>query len=397
MDAVEVVARLGSSVVALTHLRDGATYRIGTAPGVDLAVPIATTFPLVERGVVRIPSGIQAIVREGSRSYAATALELWLGTGMRVELTIGLVSIRISRVELPADSLPRPPLDRRTPGYVAGSLALHMLLWGLAITFAPLDEPLERMVAEPAIHARIARFDAPPQPPPLPSPIPAPTVATTDVVTAPPPADTAPSVPTSRRGRAIARAREAGFLGADGLSDLSALVVDGDLDQAFEGVGPAYREEDVTSKGFGGGGGGPRFNPGTIATGAYETVSEGRAAGEDYDLAGAVPDQRHRPVVEMCTGRPCATEGPLSVATVRRMIAVASPILVRCYKHHAEERSRGTVTLDFEIDRNGEVLRASSRGFGDVAACVQAVVEKIDFPIAPDQPQTTVRFSLGFR
>lgn len=47
--------------------------------------------------------------------------------------------------------------------------------------------------------------------------------------------------------------------------------------------------------------------------------------------------------------------------------------------------------------RNGEVLRASSRGFGAVAACVQAVVEKIDFPIAPGQPQTTVRFSIGFR
>lgn len=397
MDAVEVVARLGPSIVALTHLRDGAAYRIGTAPGVDLAVPIATTFPLVERGVVRIPSGIEATVREGGRSYPVTAFELWLGAGMRVELTIGLVTIRISRVELPDERIPRPLLERRAPAYVAGSLVFHIAMWALAITFAPLDEPLERMREAPGLGVRIAQFDAPPQPPPLPSPVPAASTATTDPVTGPAPADPAPNVPTSRRGRAIAQARKAGILGADGLSDLSALVIDGDLGKRFDGVGPAYREEDANAKQFGGGGGGPRFNPGTIVTGAYATVSDGRGAGDDYDLPGAVPDQRHRPVVEMCTGRPCATDGPITVATVRRMIAVTSPILVRCYQHHAEDRSRGTVTLDFEIDRNGEVLRASSRGFGAVSACVQAVVEKIDFPIAPGEPQTTVQFSLGFR
>lgn len=90
-------------------------------------------------------------------------------------------------------------------------------------------------------------------------------------------------------------------------------------------------------------------------------------------------------------------DSPISKDIVRTMIAERGPSLIRCYQAHAEERSRGTVTLDFEIDRNGEVLRASSRGFGAVAACVQAVVEKIDFPIAPGQPQTTVQFSLGFR
>ena len=395
MDAVEVVSRLGTSVIAITHLRDGAAYRIGTAPGVDLAVPIATTFPLVERGVVRIPSGIHATVREGGREYPVTSFELWLGAGMRVELMIGLVTIQIARVELPNERIPQPPFERRVPAYVAGSLVLHVLLWALAITFAPLEEPLERMSDALEMAVRIARFDAPPQPPPAPAT--APFTATTDPVSAPTPADTVPKLPTSRRGRAVAQVRKAGFLTADGLSDFSAVIVEGDLAARFEGVGPAYREDDATAKQFGGGGGGPKFNPGTIAAGAYQTVSDGRAAGDEYDLAGAVPDQRHRPVVEMCTGRPCATDGPQSIATVRRLIAVRSPLLVRCYHHHAVVRSRGTVTLDFEIDRNGEVLRASSRGFGAVAACVQAVVEKIDFPIAPGQPQTTVKFSLGFR
>lgn len=397
MDAVEVVARLGSSVVAIAHLRDGAAYRIGTAPGVDLAVPIATTFPLVERGVVRIPSGIRATVSEGGRTVPFSAFELWLGVGTRVELTIGLVTIRIMRVELPNAKIPRTPLDRRGPVYAAASLALHLFVWALAVTIAPFDPPLERMVADPIMAIRVAKFDAPPQPPDSPSMVPEATTATTDPVAAPAPADTAPHVPSSRRGRAIARAREAGFLTADGLSDLSALATKADFGKAFEGVGPAYREDDANRKGFGGGGDGPKFNPGTIATGEYATVSDGSGAGEDYDLPGAVPDQRHRPVVEMCTGRPCETEGPLSTATVRTVIAVTSPTLIRCYKAYAEERSRGTVTLDFEIDRDGTVLRASSRGFGQVAACVQAVVEKIDFPIAPGQPQTTVQFSLGFR
>jgi hypothetical protein len=99
----------------------------------------------------------------------------------------------------------------------------------------------------------------------------------------------------------------------------------------------------------------------------------------------------------MCSGRPCAADGPISIDQVRTMIAVTTPTLLRCYKAHAAERTRGTVTLDFEIDRDGTVLRASSRGLGAVSTCVQAVVEKIDFPIAPGQPQTTVQFSLGFR
>ena len=397
MDAVEVVARFGGSIVALAHLRDGATYRMGTAPGVDLAVPVATTFPLVERGVVRIPAGIQATLVEAGRRSPVGARELWLAVGMRVELTIGLVTIRIARVALPDDRLPGPRLDRRAPAYAAGSLAAHVLVWALAVTLAPAGEPLERMVDPQPNQVRIARFDAPPQPPREPSAVPAAATATADPTAAPPPADSRRSIPSTRRGRAIALAREAGILGAPGLGDLSGLVIHGDLGTAFDGVGPAYREEDATAQRFGGGGGGPKFNPGTIATGAYQTVSDGHAAGDDYDLPGAVPAQRHRPIVEMCTGRPCATDGPIAAETVKALIAAASPTLIRCYKAYAEERSRGTVTLDFEIDRDGTVLRASSRGFGAVAACVQAVVEKIDFPIAPGQPQTTVQVSLGFR
>jgi len=395
MDAVEVVVRLGGSIVALAHLRDGAAYRIGTAPRVDLAVPIATTFPLVERGVVRIPAGIHATLVEAGRRSPVAARELWLAVGMRVELTIGLVTIRIARVVLPDEPLPGPRLDRRAPAYAAGSLVAHVLVWALAVTLAPAGEPLERMVDPQPIRVRIARFEAPPQPPRDPSMVPAAATATTDPAAAPPPARPGPEVPTSRRGRAIARAREAGVLGGTGLSDLSMLMHRGDFAEDFRGVGPAYREEDATGQGFGGG---PRWDPGgTLATGAYQTVSEGRAAGEDYDLPGAVPDQRHRPVVELCTGRPCATAGPHSTETVKTVIAANSPALIRCYRQHAEERSRGTVTLDFEIDRDGTVLRASSRGFGAVAACVQAIVETIDFPIAPGQPQTTVQVSLGFR
>ena len=77
------------------------------------------------------------------------------------------------------------------------------------------------------------------------------------------------------------------------------------------------------------------------------------------------------------------------------MPPVASPILVRCYQHHAEERSRGTVTLDFEIDRNGEVLRASSRGFGAVSACVQAIVESWVF--SPHDAGEPVHVSRQFK
>ncbi|MDB4963676.1 MAG: domain containing protein [Myxococcales bacterium] len=391
MDAVEVVARLGSTTLSIRYLGVGETYRIGTAPGLDLALRVATSFPLVERGVVRIPAGATATVFDAGLASPLAGRELWLAARVRVEVQIGLVSITIARVRTSAMPLPRVPLEARPYLYATASLGAHLLVWALAITFAPQLEPAEKLPVPPRV--RVTHVpQAPPEPKPDPTMIPAVATASADPTAAPPPAAPSENPQVARRRRAVSEAREAGMLGSDGLDDMPILVRRTDVEGAFE-VGQTYHEEDA-DPGFAGG---PRWNPGTIAAGAYATVSEGRGAGEDYDLPGAVAEDRHVPVVEMCTGRPCVADGPISRAVIANTLEDHALALLRCYRHKAEPRSRGTVTLDFEIDRNGEVLRASAHGFGEVAPCVLTVLESIDFPIAPGEPQTTVQFSLGFR
>src|SRR5690606_6269265 len=122
--------------------------RIGTAPGVDLAVSGFTSYPLVEGGIVRIPPGCAATPR-----------------GATTELRLGAVTIACTRMTLDVSPIARPRPDRRVPVYVAASLSVHLALWLRALVVAPS----ERRTAAPRRRRRCAHVvSVPPEPAPEP-------------------------------------------------------------------------------------------------------------------------------------------------------------------------------------------------------------------------------------
>jgi hypothetical protein len=385
MHVIEVVARFEATVLATVDLPAGASYHAGTGPGNDLAVELGTSVAVVEGGLVRVPAGSTALLFEHGKASPLTG-ELRLDARMRVEIRIGRVTIAIRRITR-MDPVPRRPIERRPYFYIAASLAAQLLLVGLAAWIAPHREPPSPVQTPRSI--RVARF--PESRPPTqqdPSPVPAVATAPTDPTTAPPPAEKATDLPLSRRSRAIARAREAGILGSDGVGDLSGLVAS-DVGKAFDGVRPAYREEEATARGFGGG---ESWDPGgVIPMGRFATKPN---AGADYELAGATPGRKT--VLKTCTDRPCATTGPHARETVIAIIEARAEALLECHERYAGRNVRGVVTLEFDIDRDGTVLRPTSDGMGELAGCAMRVVQSIAFPTAPGDAQTEVKISLEF-
>jgi hypothetical protein len=310
--------------------------------------------------------------------------ELTLGAHERVELRIGRVAIAIRWTQRPAP-VPRAPIERRPHVFHAVSLAAHLLLVVLAAELAPYQPP----PPPPQRPIRVGRFpEAQPPARVAPTPVPAVATAPVDPVAAPPPAAKTPDVDRSRRGRAIARARTAGILGAEGATNLRGLAPS-DPSKAFEGVRPVYREEEAVARQFGGGDG---WDPGgVVKMGRFSTRPN---AGADYELAGATPAAKV--VVDVCKASSCSFTGPLGRQTVVDVMTANAEDLLDCHERHAGKRAQGTVTLGFDIDRDGAVLRATSNGMGDVAGCVMRVVEKIAFPTAPGDAQTEVTLSLAF-
>src|SRR5258706_16202158 len=80
---VEVVARFGDTVIDVAHVSAHESYRIGTAPNVELAIAGLGCFPIVDAGLVRRPVGVQA--------RGMTGMKQRLGPDARRELPFGRV------------------------------------------------------------------------------------------------------------------------------------------------------------------------------------------------------------------------------------------------------------------------------------------------------------------
>ena len=386
MQAIEVVARFETTVLATVDLRAGASYRIGSGPGNDLPVDGVASFAVVEGDLVRVPPEATATVVEHGTQRSITG-ELRLGARMRVQIQIGRVALAIRWTTRRA-AVPRQRSSLRPYLYAAGSLGAQLLLLLLAFRMAPYREPPEsertpRVVRVTRIH------ESPPSTNRDPSPVPAVATAPADPSVAPPPADPTPDRSRSRRSRAIARARQAGILGSDGTTDLSGLVPS-DLGKAFDGVRPAYREEDARARDFGGG---ESWDPGgVVKMGRFATKPN---AGADYQLPGETAGVKT--ALAMCTGRACETTGPHTRDSVVAIVEGRAEALLDCHERYAGKNVRGVITLDFDIDRDGTVLRPSSAGMGELAGCAMRVVQSIGFPTAPGDAQTEVKLSLEFR
>ncbi|HEX7700259.1 MAG TPA: hypothetical protein VF403_06055, partial [Kofleriaceae bacterium] len=163
----QITARFGDSLVETAEIERDGSYRIGTAPGVDLAVARIGSFPIVTGDatgfIVRTPVGM------------GDATDVRLAADQPVTLRFGMITITI---ELVAQTAPLPvrKIDRRPYAFIVGSLIVHLLVWGAAIVFAhaPIaKKPRPRTVLHPVLVKLLPKRVVPPRavaPPSHPAP-----------------------------------------------------------------------------------------------------------------------------------------------------------------------------------------------------------------------------------
>lgn len=351
-ELVEVVARLGDTILEVKLVAAGRMYRVGEA-----ALPAVP-------GTARV----------------------------------GLVDVTISPVSRPARSLPYATnSDRRTLPYLAMSLAAHVVICGLAIakpvglggaavafTDRPINTPRVGWHVGPAAGGG----------------------ATTTIAMA---LEVGPKQPKRdpRRMHAIADG-ESGMTDDDARGRIAALVSSMDAASSYDQI-------DTTGGGGGGGDGGGGFGGsregsvgtgGLIGDGRYATNVAGRGNGSDWTSAGMGGGSRGResgvPTVILCGGpAPCVVAiGELDKAIIRRYLRRQLPKIQYCYEKQllVDGTIAGNVATEFVIAADGKVVEATSQGMDEsVAECVTSVIRAIEFPRSKTQTRTRVTYPFGFR
>ncbi len=451
---MEVVACFGETIVDVTQLVAERGYRIGSAPGVDLALGdvVGASFPLIAArnggfvfhralgidGDLTIDGRSTALSALGQRSGGiAKAFEIPIPPRARIRARIGAVDFVITQVATSA-RIPRAVRgDRRALGYLVLSLAAHMFLWAMA-SDKP-DEPAPTVLLErvwgvdPEIEIEereaVRIFDDDKSPDYATRGGGAPlevAVGAAGSLTSPHKAghiqiqqrDDKPGI---TRAQAIEDARTAGILGSRaittdtfagvvGTKDLSSGFDSADIyGPLFGGVGDARgnfglgRSGNFTSAGCADGA------CGIIGVGRYGTLSNGTSVGDGWGGhgagAGSLPGRFGRrkprvPTVTFCSGpTPCVATGGLDKAIVRRYIKRNLEKITYCYEKEllARPALSGEVIVDFLIAPDGTVQSASSTGDAAIATCLSGVVHAIQFPRSVEQTATQVRYPFMFR
>ena len=180
----------------------------------------------------------------------------------------------------------------------------------------------------------------------------------------------------SARDQAIERARDAGILNQLGTGGFDDSNISGGLlgDEAGEMNG-----------GFGFG----RAGSGTGGGTGWGTIGTGRSGSIGRRRANA-------PTVS--TGQPNA-QGDLDKAVVRRYIRRNIQRIQYCYEKQllAKPNLAGTVSTEFLIKPDGTVTSATASGVDpEVASCVAAVIESIEFPKPKGGGLVRVRYPFTF-
>ncbi len=353
-DVVEVVTRFGDTILDVVHVGAHQSYRIGTARDVQAAVPGLTSFPLVDRGVVRWPLGVPA------QQHASST-----------ELQFAGVTLVVTRCKLPRERVRRPRIQRRAAAFTIGSLLVHLAMWFVAVTL----EPFEALAREARPRMRYVQIDTSRDPEPAPKPEPANAEQRTQ--------DTAPRAPApARRTQREASQTTVVDTFAGAASDVAAMVAN---TKVLERVGALKAEDNFTAddtytSGFGG----------SRRMGSGETIK----TGEGYSLM-------LRNDVKLCPKRSCTVRGPVPASFVRAQLHEIMGEIYGCYEKHAD--ATGTITLEFTINGDGSVSHARGSGLGETGSCVAALLPAIYFKAIGDndvaagkQRHTTVRYPLQF-
>jgi hypothetical protein len=406
-DVVEVVARLGDSIVAVAH---GQQVTVGETGDIYAPAP-NVTFDL----------GVAAHTR-----------------------TAGLLAIEIRCVAAAVDRVPRKRPDGRAAAYVALSLFVHLALWGTsmqastgdglvlpvgdarmartnAIARVDLPEPymdgidgIDGMDGPPAPHISMAIAE---QPKHGVGPIAeiaghaSVDIANTQQLAA------RVGDRDTRRARAIASAGDAGILGSDALGEsrFGHLPGTGELANGFDGhaVNGGARGEPSTASSFAASRnleGGCTHEPcGPIPAGRYGTICAGPGPECSKGGKGYGVERQHQttaPSIFLCgapegsTQSPCVLiVGDLDKTIIRRYIRRKLTAITGCYEKSllVDSALSGTVETQFLIDPTGHVRDITATGVSpEVSSCVATVISTIQFPLAKGGGSTQVHYPFSF-
>jgi len=347
---VEVVARLGDTLLEVSLVSAGSTVRLGEAELV--AVP----------GTARV----------------------------------GLVDVTISSVARPIRNVPYATnTDRAAMPYLAGSIALHVVICAMAITTPPdgigvAAAVTDRPTNDPHIGWKVGPG--------------ATGGGSEDVELA---LEVGPKQPKRdpRRLRVIADATP-GDADDDARDRIAALVNSMDASKSYELIDTAGGQ--VGGGGGGGEGGGfGGSRDGSIGTGGVEGDERygTGVAGGDWAGAGRGGGLRSRddvvPTVILCGGPdPCVAIGDLDKAIIRRYIRRQLPQIQYCYDKQllVDGRLSGVIALEFVIDGSGKVAEATGQGMDEaVSECLTKVIQTIEFPRSKTNTSTRVKYPFTFR
>ena len=418
-------------------------FRIGTAPGVELALEgaPAASFPLVAPSadgddfVFNYGAGIEGeMIVDGKSTplaeLAATgrarpsmttagAIEVPIPARARIRARSGLTTFMVSAVPQPRQyTAPLlASLENRTMAYFAGSLAVHLGIWALLNTIPADDSSANIEVGYiETIDNRIDGIEKETTPPPVdpndsgggdstgdanmalgPEGASGTDVAQTDHHSEVKHNNDEP--PQIARAKAIEEARKAGILGeASALNDgfdnvlLNAKLTNGFDDATFYGSlfgadgGPSHGSFGMGRSGFYAGGGCTQEPCGLYGSGTrYNTIGGGQHTGQGWNGPGGFgPGQRRHVggVPNPVIGQPIGG-GDLDKAIIRRYIKRNISKIGYCYEHEllAHPSIEGTITVSFFITPMGAVKGAVGAGFDStVASCVADVIGNIEFP-----------------
>ncbi|HEX3474539.1 MAG TPA: AgmX/PglI C-terminal domain-containing protein [Kofleriaceae bacterium] len=445
------IVGLGLGIARMRRERVSPYYRIGTAPGVELAIEgaPAPAFPLVAPSgddfVFQFAPGIDGELLQGGSATPLTELAA-AGRARPSASTPGAFAIAIPRhariraraggATLLIAAVPRPrrhaaPLlagiERRALVYAAGSLAVHLAIWGILQLIPPeaATISLERPPPEPILVGIQGVEHEDPVRPVSDAPgggggAGGPRMALPEGASGGPEiADPvqrrvagAELPPALSREDAIRRAREAGFLGRDLL--VSAVHDLADRPAFADGFEPGTADGALIGD-FGGGGGG--FGAGRAGAGLgggcsegpcgdgliagaarYGTIDGGPGAGGRYGLPGrGVGTRQHAPLVPTI-GTPRVDPG-YDKTIVRRYIRRSVDKIAYCYNSQllAHPGIEGEVLINFFIAPTGAVGRSSGTGFdAQVARCVADIIRAIEFPRPGDGAGVEVNYPFQF-
>ena len=446
-----------AGLVRARRERKSPFYRVGTAPGVEQPLETAPSadFPLVA------PSGDDFVFNYGAgfegellvdgtstplselaqsgrarpSTTTAGAIEIPIPAKSKIRARSGNTTFMISSVAKPAEQpVPLFSLNSKTMAYFAGSLAVHLGIWGILQT-AEADASgvnIDLAMAETAsLKGNTVETDE--VPPEEEQDHETGDSGNKDAAGAKMELDEGEAgdpkktrtdskltlkdnqrEPSMSREQAVEEARNAGFLGDTSLlkGGIASLTATQDFESGFDStstIGHLFGSAGEGKGNFGGGvhgfgaGGGcmPGERCGIIGAGRYGTIGNGDGVGDGWGKPGTGHGNMRRHVAQGPStdiGRPIVG-GDLDRAIIRRYIRQNIDKISYCYEKQllAKPGLGGTVSVQFLIAGNGSVQASSGSGLdGEVAGCVAGVIKNIKFPAPKNGGNVQVNYPFNF-